>query len=114
MEASDMTSLLPVDDDRRIPHPGLHPLVAGRWSPRSFDPAADLDPVVAERLLEAARWAPSASNTQPWRFVLAPRGSAAHGALLGALVEFNQLWATHASALVLIAAQTTGADGSPL
>jgi nitroreductase len=108
-----MTTLLPVDD-RPAPHPGLHPLLAGRWSPRSFDPEAELDAAAAERILEAARWAPSANNSQPWRFVLAPRGTEAHDKLAGALAEFNRAWAASASALLLVAARTTDENGNAL
>jgi nitroreductase len=106
-----MTVLLPLDD-RPAPHPGLHPLLASRWSPRSFDPDAELDGATAELLLEAARWAPSASNSQPWRFILAPRGTEAHDKLAGALVEFNRAWAASASALLLIAARTVDDNGN--
>ena len=51
----------------------LTPLLAFRWSPRAFDPAAELTPAEAASLLEAARWAPSVGNGQPWRFALGHR-----------------------------------------
>jgi nitroreductase len=92
----------------------IHRLLAERWSPRSYDPAHELSDDTVERLLEAARWSPSASNTQPWRFLVAHRGTAVHAALLGTLVEFNQLWAKNASALILIGALTEKEDGTPL
>ena len=63
--------------------------------------------------LEAARWAPSASNTQPWRFVVARRGSAAHETITRSLMGFNQTWATDAAALVVFAAAAS-LDGKPL
>jgi nitroreductase len=91
--------------------PALHDLLAQRRSPRAF--AADR-PVEAEHLhalLEAARWAPSANNSQPWRFGVARRGEAAFDALAAALAPGNHLWARNAGALVLIAAQTVGDDG---
>ena len=50
------------------------PLVE-RWSPRAYDPTAVVDPDVLRTILEAARWAPSANNVQPWRFVVARRGT---------------------------------------
>src|SRR3712207_3327896 len=90
----------------------LHPLLAERWSPRALDPRHELTVDQLTALLEAARWAPSASNTQPWRFAVAQRGSAEHAAVLEALAPGNQLWAHAASALVVAAAETTGPDGA--
>ncbi|MFY1632794.1 nitroreductase family protein [Solwaraspora sp. WMMB335] len=90
----------------------LHQLLAQRWSPRGFDPEHRLTDRQVAALLEAARWAPSASNTQPWRFAVAPRGSAEHDAVLAALSAGNQGWAHAASALLVVAAQTTAGDGT--
>jgi nitroreductase len=89
----------------------LHPLLAERWSPRAFDPQYELTDVQLTALIEAARWAPSASNTQPWRFAVTRRGSAAHTAVFGALAPGNQAWAHAASALIVAAAETVGPDG---
>lgn len=89
----------------------LHPLLAERWSPRSFDPQHELTDVQLTALLEAARWAPSASNTQPWRFAVARRGTSAHSVVLDALAPGNQAWAHAASALIVAAAETAGPDG---
>jgi nitroreductase len=89
----------------------LHPLLAERWSPRAFDIQHELTDDSLTALLEAARWAPSASNTQPWRFAVALRGTAEHAALLEALAPGNRLWAHAASALVVAAAETVGPDG---
>ena len=61
-------------------------------------------------VLEAARWAPSASNHQPWRLVWARRGEAGFDAILGALVPFNQSWAKEAAALIVVAAKDTVVD----
>jgi nitroreductase len=91
----------------------LHPLLAARWSPRALDPAHELSPEQLTCLLEAARWAPSASNTQPWRFAVTLRGTAAHAAVLDALAPGNQAWAHAASALVVAAAETIAPDGAP-
>jgi nitroreductase len=89
----------------------LHPLLAQRWSPRALDAGHELsDPQIAA-LLEAARWAPSASNTQPWRFAVTRRGTAAFTAVLEALAAGNRIWASAASALVVVGAETTGPDG---
>jgi nitroreductase len=90
----------------------VHPLLSRRWSSRAFDPGHELEEEQLTALLEAARWAPSASNTQPWRFAVARRGTAEHGAVLGTLASGNQAWARDASALVVVAARTTGDDGA--
>ena len=59
----------------------VHPLLAERWSPRGFDQAHELADERLTALLEAARWAPSAANSQPWRFGVARRGGEAHARL---------------------------------
>ena len=59
--------------------PLIDPLVE-RWSPRAYDPSAEVSTDVLRTILEAARWAPSASNTQPWRFIVARRGTSAFAA----------------------------------
>lgn len=64
-------------------------------------------------LLEAARWAPSGGNGQPWRFVWARRATPAFEALLSTLVTGNRVWAHAAGALVLLAARTVRDDGKP-
>ena len=91
----------------------VHPLLAERWSPRGFDQAHELADDRLTALLEAARWAPSAANSQPWRFLVARRGEQAHARLFAALAPGNQAWAGAASALVLVAARTAGEDGRP-
>lgn len=89
----------------------LHPLLAGRWSTRAFDPAHVLSDAQEAALLEAARWSPSASNTQPWRFAVALRGTPEHEAVLATLARGNQAWAHAASALLVVAVATHGPDG---
>ncbi len=91
----------------------LHPLLAERWSPRGFDRSHRLDDEQITSLLEAARWAPSASNTQPWRFLLARRDEEAFEQIAELLAPGNQSWAPAASALVLVAAQTTDETDRP-
>lgn len=89
----------------------VHPLLAQRWSARGFDPAHELDEAQQQALLEAARWAPSANNSQPWRFLVARRGDEAFTRLFGTLAPGNQTWAGAASALLLVAAQTVDDAG---
>lgn len=91
----------------------LHPLLAERWSPRAFDATHELGDAQVTALLEAARWAPSANNTQPWRFLVARRGDDAFARLFDILAPGNQLWADSASALILVAAQTADESGQP-
>jgi len=91
----------------------VHPLLAERWSPRGFDQAHELDDDDLTALLEAARWAPSAGNSQPWRFLVTRRGEQAHDRLFAALAPGNQAWAGAASALVLVAARAAADDGRP-
>ncbi|MFI0795307.1 nitroreductase family protein [Micromonospora rubida] len=79
----------------------LTPLLAFRWSPRAFDPTATLPPAEAASLLEAARWAPSAGNHQPWRFALGHRDDETYKRILVSLPAAEQRWARHAAALLL-------------
>ena len=78
----------------------LHPLLAGRWSPARFDPShvAGEDEVTV--LLEAARWAPSAGNSQPWAFIVGRRGDATHERLVAHLAGSSARWAPSASLLI--------------
>ena len=91
----------------------LHPLLAERWSPRAFDSQHAVTDDQLRALLEAARWAPSSSNTQPWRFLVARRGERAFDRLVDLLAAGNQVWARSASVLILAAAETTDASGAP-
>jgi nitroreductase len=91
----------------------VHPLLAERWSPRGFDRGHQIGDDHVAALLEAARWAPSAGNSQPWRFLVTRRGEHAHDQLFAALNPGNQAWAGAASALVLVAARTAADDGTP-
>jgi nitroreductase len=96
---------------RQPDHP-VEPLFTERWSPRAFDrsvmPDADLFTV-----FEAARWAPSAFNAQPWRLLYAKRESADWERFVGLLMPFNQVWARNASVLAYILSDTLfeGTDG---
>lgn len=82
----------------------IDPQFTARWSPRSF---ADTPMTEAQvmSLLEAARWAPSASNQQPARFAWGLRGDNAFAAMLDGLVPFNQAWAKEAAALIVVASK---------
>jgi nitroreductase len=94
--------------------PELHPLLATRWSPRGFDRIAELNQAELASLLEAARWAPSDGNSQPWRFVAGLRDEPAHKHILASLDADNQRWAGDASALILASHLTHDVAGAPL
>ncbi|GAA1059122.1 nitroreductase family protein [Agromyces bracchium] len=102
-----------VDTSRHVPTdaPLIAPLVE-RWSPRAYDPTAELSEESLRTLLEAARWAPSANNVQPWRFIVARRGTEAFTAIHDALMGFNQAWADSAAALVVNVAETVDETGT--
>ncbi|MDJ0339745.1 nitroreductase family protein [Cryobacterium sp. PH31-O1] len=76
-------------------------VLAERWSPRSYDKTAVISEAVLTTVLEAARWAPSASNMQPARFIVARRGSASFAKINDALLGFNKAWADTASVLIV-------------
>ena len=81
-------------------HP-INELIARRWSPRAFVDKA-VEPETLARLFEAARWASSSFNEQPWKFVVATRQDPeAHGALADCLVEGNRIWAVAAPVLIM-------------
>lgn len=97
-----------------VTDPAVHPLIAERWSPYAFEaksvPGEDL-----LAILEAARWAPSSYNEQPWRYLLARREDGeAFAAMLSCLVEGNQAWARNAGVLMIgIAKMTFSRNAKP-
>jgi nitroreductase len=84
-------------------------LILRRWSPRAFDPARAVAREDLLRLFEAARWAPSSGNEQPWRFVVVERAAAPdrHAAVTAALTGRNPLWASGVPVLVLVVVKST-------
>jgi nitroreductase len=92
----------------------IHDLLARRWSPRAFD-ERPVESAALWSLFEAARWAPSSSNEQPWRFVVATKDREADWTrLFDCLVEGNRRWAVHAPVLMLsIASMNFEDDGKP-
>ena len=99
--------------ERVADHP-IEPIFLMRWSPRAFDgspmPAEDL-----LTILEAARWAPSAFNIQPWRLLYSLRDDTHWPKYLTLLDQFNEGWAQHASALVIVLSDSVvdGHNGEP-
>jgi nitroreductase len=104
-----MTSMLEAAPVRK-PAPTeaeIHPLIRERWSPRSFSDS----PMAAEvlrSLIEAARWAPSSMNEQPWRLIVANREKdpEGHARILTTLVPANAVWARRAPVLMVVVAHT--------
>ena len=94
-------------------HP-VHSLIRERWSPRAFSPKA-VPPEVLQSLFEAARWAPSSNNEQPWAFIVAAReDSASHARMLSTLVQSNRAWAGQAPVLVIAVSKLAFArSGNP-
>ncbi len=91
----------------------IHPHLANRWSPRGFQRSHELADDDLTALLEAARWTPSCSNTQPWRFIVGRRGEPTFQRIIDNLKPNNQTWAQHASVLIVVCAATTDDDGNP-
>ncbi len=89
----------------------LHPLIAERWSPRAFDESATISSDDLRAIFEAARWAPSAFNAQPWKFIHGVRGDEEFTQISSLLIDFNKQWAPKASALILVNALTFREDG---
>jgi nitroreductase len=94
-----------IQANNRTAHHDIDVQFLERWSPRSYDGTA-LSETQLMTLLEAARWAPSAYNVQPWRFVHALRDTPGWDVLLGLLVPANAGWAAEAGALLLLASDT--------
>ncbi|AMB60055.1 nitroreductase family protein [Microterricola viridarii] len=108
-----MTLLDPAPRTAQTSAPVLD-VLAERWSPRAFDPEAVLEAGALAGIFEAARWAPSASNTQPWRFIIARRGTDTFNTIAATLMGFNQMWAGSAAALVVNVCVTVDAEGNPM
>jgi nitroreductase len=92
----------------------VHELIRNRWSPRAFvDTPVSAN--VLRSLFEAARWAPSSNNEQPWAYLVATKDDPeSFGKMLGVLVEFNANWAKHAPVLALsVAHLKMQRDGKP-
>ncbi|BDS48548.1 nitroreductase family protein [Rhodoluna sp. KAS3] len=90
------------------------PVLAERWSPRAYDATHEISQHELLSVLEAARWAPSGNNTQPWRFSVATRGTDLFEKIRAGLGGFNAAWSPNASAYVAVSVTTHHADGSPV
>jgi nitroreductase len=92
----------------------IHDLIAERRSPRSLDATATMGDQDLLAMLEAARWAPSANNLQPWRLIAGIRDDSNFTSLLECLVPFNQSWSKRAAAFIALAGTPTQADGKEI
>jgi len=95
--------------NNRIPDAPVNPMFLGRWSPRAFDPTP-LPEEDITTLFEAARWAPSCFNEQPWLFMYGT-SKEERETFLEILMEKNRLWAHNAPVLAILFARRTFAQG---
>jgi len=95
--------------NNRVPDAAVNPMFLDRWSPRAFDPTPLPEEDVAS-LFEAARWAPSCFNEQPWMFLYGT-SEEEKDTFLEILVEKNRLWAHNAPVLAILFARRTFAHG---
>jgi len=99
-------------DIRQYRNPGypVDPLFVNRWSPRAMS-GEEIPEEQLLTLLEAARWAPSSNNNQPWRFFYGRRNTPHWDLFFGLLTESNQAWAKRAAVLAVVASKTTFESG---
>ena len=109
-----MTSTFDVEIARfRTPDHEVEELFVRRWSPRAMTGEA-IGSEDLMRLLEAARWAPSANNEQPWRFLYGRRDTPSWQTFFDLLVEGNQVWCANAAVLfVVVTKKTFARNGKP-
>lgn len=89
---------------------GLQQLFLERWSTRSFA-AREVSTADLRRVFEAARWAASSGNTQPWRYIVGAKGTETHAKIAAALAGFNKEWAPKAPVLILGTAKAVNDRG---
>ncbi|MGH7790937.1 MAG: nitroreductase family protein, partial [Thermodesulfobacteriota bacterium] len=90
----------------RKPEFDVDEIFLNRWSPRAMS-GEEISEAELMSLFEAAKWAPSSFNNQPWRFLYSRRDSENWGLFFNLLAEFNQAWAKNASALIVIISRKT-------
>jgi nitroreductase len=91
----------------------VHNLIRERWSPRAFA-SKPVEPAVLASLFEAARWAPSSNNEQPWAYLVATKDDSENFAkTLSVLVEFNAAWAKEAPVLMIAVSRLNFQNGTP-
>lgn len=98
--------LTPVAKPARTDAP-IEDLIAARWSPRAFDSTREVEPEKLSSLFEAARWAPSSSNEQPWRYLVFDGSDADARQRAEECLSRGNAWAKNAPVLLIGAARTT-------
>ena len=98
--------------DFRKPENPVNDIFVNRWSPRAMS-GESIDDETLMSLFEAARWAPSANNNQPWRFIYARRNTPYWDTIFGLMNEGNQIWAKDAAVLIVVISKTTFDSGKP-
>ncbi|TRZ45268.1 nitroreductase family protein [Robertkochia solimangrovi] len=88
----------------------IYPLLKQRWSPRMFS-ERPIPKDEIHQLFEAARWAPSSFNRQPWRFLYANKGEKAFDRIVSCLSDFNKSWVIHAPLLIITAYKEKTEEG---
>lgn len=89
----------------------IMPVLADRWSPRSFDETHELSHHDLLSILEAGRWAPSANNVQPWRFSVGLRGDKVFATIVENLMSWNAAWAPKGSAIIIVSGVVKNHEG---
>ncbi len=92
--------------DFRKPEQDINEIFLNRWSPRAMS-GEEIDEKTLFTLFEAARWAPSSNNNQPWCFIYARRNTKYWNTFFNLLEEGNQVWAKNAAVLIVVASKTT-------
>ena len=98
--------------DFRKPGNPVQDIFVNRWSPRAMS-GEEIDESTLMSLFEAARWAPSSNNNQPWRFIYARRNTPRWEVFFSLLAEGNQVWAKEAAVLIVVISKTTFDSGKP-
>ena len=98
--------------DFRKPEQNINEIFVNRWSPRAMS-GEEIDEKTLFTLLEAARWAPSSNNNQPWRFIYARRNTPHWNTFFNLLAEGNLVWAKSAAVLIVVVSKTTFDSGKP-
>lgn len=100
-----LTTEIEISNYRKPDH-DIKPILFRRWSPRAMS-GEQISEQELMTLFEAARWAPSSYNAQPWRFLYARRGTANWDRYFDLMVEFNQSWTKHAAVLMVVVSRKT-------
>ena len=84
----------------------INPIFVNRWSPRAMS-GEEIEDRELMSLFEAAKWAPSSFNSQPWRFIYAKRNTQEWNKFFNLLGDFNKTWTKNAAVLVVVISKKT-------